>query len=79
MLMAFSQFSYTTSYPFVARSSVTESTSFGAALMAGSAEGVDVFLVSPDRTKCDVTFSIPTTIFKPSMDDNGNTMMNFKI
>ncbi|XP_078325512.1 glycerol kinase-like isoform X2 [Crassostrea virginica] len=53
-----------------ARSSLTESTSFGAALMAGSAEGVDVFLVSPDRTKCDVNFSIPTTIFKPSMDDN---------
>lgn len=56
---------------FVVRSSITESTSFGAALMAGAARGVDIFPISADKMKLDVTFSIPTTIFTSSMADNG--------
>lgn len=39
--------------------------------MAGAAKGVDIFPISADKTKLDVTFSIPTTMFTSSMADNG--------
>lgn len=54
----------------VIRSSITEATSFGAALMAGAAKGVDIFPISSDKMKLDVTFSIPSTTFTSSMADN---------
>ncbi|XP_056012201.1 glycerol kinase-like isoform X1 [Ostrea edulis] len=54
----------------VVRPSVVESTSFGAALMAGAADGINVFPVSPDKLKLNVAFPLPETIFKPAMDDH---------
>lgn len=39
--------------------------------MAGAAKGVDIFPISADKMKLDVTFSIPSTTFTSSMADNG--------
>ncbi|XP_062597028.1 glycerol kinase-like, partial [Saccostrea cucullata] len=60
----------------VVRTSMVEATAFGAALMAGAAEEIDIFHPSPDRMKLDVSFPIHETTFLPSMADDERTRLS---
>ena len=51
-----------------------EATSLGAALMAGSAAGIDIFKVAPGRLKVDIDSEASTDVFYPNISAEGTTL-----